>query len=63
MLMYRKVIEINGHIALSEQKPWIAATTIKDNILMEEAMNEDLLKKVIHFSCLESDLEILPKGI
>ncbi|KAF8005284.1 hypothetical protein HF325_000741 [Metschnikowia pulcherrima] len=42
--------------------PWIQNTTVKDNILFGNALDEKKYQDVIYACSLESDLEILPAG-
>lgn len=56
-------VRINGQIAYSSQKPWIMSKTLKQNITFMSEENEDKLKKVLYYSCLEDDLKMLPKGL
>lgn len=44
------------------QESWIRAGTIKENILFESIMDENLYKKVIEACALVPDLNMLPKG-
>jgi len=55
-------INIDGKIALVPQQPWIQNATIKNNILFNNAYNEDLYKKVLKSCSLLPDLEIMVAG-
>ena len=56
-------ISINGEIAFCSQKPWILSGTVKENITFFQPEDEEKLRKVIYYACLEDDLKILGKGV
>ena len=39
------------------------SSTLKQNITFMEEINDEKLRDVIHYACLEDDLKILPKGL
>ena len=55
-------INIDGKIALVPQQAWIQNATVKNNILFNNAYNEDLYKKVLKSCCLLPDLDIMVAG-
>jgi len=55
-------IIINGSIGYISQIPWLANTTIKNNILFYTSFNNEKYNKIIDLSCLRPDLEILDGG-
>ena len=56
-------INVSGSIAYSPQKPWIMSKTLQENITFLSDVDEDRVKKVVHYACLEDDLKMLPKGL
>ena len=55
-------IIIDGELSFMEQKPFILNTTIRENILFGEELDESRYNDVIESSQLVRDLEILPGG-
>ena len=55
-------VEVNGRIALVNQTSWIQNCSLKDNILFEKPLNDDLYNEVIRVCELKSDLEQLNAG-
>ena len=56
------LIQNSKSIAYVEQDPFIMAGTLRNNIIFYRDFNEDLYRQVIQASCLEPDIEALPKG-
>ena len=54
-------IEINGDMSYLTQQPWILNNTVKENIIFGKDLNLSKYQEAIHYSCLQSDLDILPK--
>ena len=55
-------IYINGTIAYVSQIPWICNTTVKNNIIFNNILNEEKYNNIINITCLKHDLEILEGG-
>jgi ABC-type transport system involved in cytochrome bd biosynthesis fused ATPase/permease subunit len=55
-------INISGSMSYVSQKSWIQNETIRNNILFGKPYQEEKYKKVIHYSAMESDLEIMADG-
>lgn len=55
-------IEINGTIAYAAQKPWIKNATVRDNILFGSNYDHERYAEILHYSCLNPDMQILPNG-
>jgi ATP-binding cassette subfamily C (CFTR/MRP) protein 1 len=53
---------INGSLAYVNQKSWVMNASIRNNILFGRTFDSDLYNKVIYYSCLKSDLDILESG-
>jgi len=53
--------EINGELSYLIQQPWILNDTIKENILFGNGFDQTRYQESIHYSCLQSDLDILAK--
>jgi len=54
-------MEINGDMSYLTQQPWIMNNTVKENIVFGNDFDETKYQQAIHYSCLQSDLDILPK--
>lgn len=54
-------VNVNGPLLLCGN-PWIQNTTVKENILLGNPLDEQKYKDVIYACSLESDVEILPAG-
>ena len=55
-------INIDGKIALVPQQPWIQNATVKDNILFDNAYDENVYKNVLKSCSLLPDLDIMVAG-
>ena len=55
-------ITINGRLAYISQKPWILNESVKNNILFGAPFDEQKYADAVKYSCLESDISILPNG-
>lgn len=49
-------------MAYANQNPWIFNDSVKNNILFGESFVENRYKKALHFSRLETDLELFVCG-
>ncbi|KAF9233981.1 P-loop containing nucleoside triphosphate hydrolase protein [Melanogaster broomeanus] len=56
-------VHCNGSIAYCAQQPWVQTTTIQDNILFGRPFNLQQLRKAIHTTCFDSDLETFSHGM
>jgi len=54
-------IEINGQVSYLTQQPWILNNTVKENIVFGNEFEETKYQEAIHYSCLQSDLDVLTK--
>lgn len=55
-------VTVKGSIAYVPQEAWILNTTIRENILFGEAMDEAKYSRVLDASALRPDLAIFPAG-
>lgn len=55
-------VTINGETAYISQRPWIINETLKKNVLFGLPFDEQKYREAVKYSCLESDLKILPHG-
>ncbi|KAJ3322725.1 Canalicular multispecific organic anion transporter 2 [Boothiomyces sp. JEL0866] len=55
--------KVNGSISVVEQKPFILAGTIKENIILQQEYEKAKLDTILHICCLDADLLQLSKGI
>ncbi len=62
LIQFNTKLYLNGSIAYVSQVPWICNNTVKNNILFNNAFNEEKYNKIIDLSCLRPDLEILEGG-
>ena len=53
---------VQGSVAYVPQQAWIQHATLKDNVLFENEMNEELYNKCLDECALRTDLETLPGG-
>ena len=53
---------INGSVSYAAQQAWIQNSTLKDNILFGNELNEDKYNQVIEACALVNDFNILPAG-
>lgn len=51
-----------GSVAYVPQQAWIQHATLRDNVLFENEMNEELYNKCLDDCALRTDLETLPGG-
>ncbi|CAG2102694.1 unnamed protein product, partial [Medioppia subpectinata] len=56
------IINVSGSVAYVPQQAWIQNSTLKQNILFTNKINERFYKKVIDSCALEPDLKILSAG-
>ncbi|KAF9232707.1 P-loop containing nucleoside triphosphate hydrolase protein [Melanogaster broomeanus] len=56
-------VRCNGSIAYCAQQPWVQTTTIQDNILFGRPFNLQQLRKAIHTTCFDSDLDTFSHGM
>ncbi|XP_076749193.1 putative multidrug resistance-associated protein lethal(2)03659 [Xylocopa sonorina] len=54
------ILETNGKITFANQRPWIFASTIRQNILFGAPMNEIRYNEVIRVCQLRPDLDMFP---
>ncbi|CAL7944629.1 unnamed protein product [Xylocopa violacea] len=52
------ILETNGKISFADQRPWIFASTIRQNILFGEPMNEIRYDEVIRVCQLRRDIDL-----
>jgi ATP-binding cassette subfamily C (CFTR/MRP) protein 4 len=55
-------VAINGSIAYASQAPWILNDTVKNNIVFGETLDDQRYMKAIHYSRLETDLDLFTHG-
>jgi len=55
-------VRVGGSMSYAPQVPWLQQTSIKHNILCNEAWNEARYKAVLHACALEHDLKAMPMG-
>lgn len=55
-------IILQGSVAYVPQQAWIQHATLRDNVLFENELNEDLYKRCLDDCALRTDLETLPGG-
>eukprot|EP00933_Yihiella_yeosuensis_P019016 TRINITY_DN1546_c0_g1_i2.p1 TRINITY_DN1546_c0_g1~~TRINITY_DN1546_c0_g1_i2.p1 ORF type:complete len:1631 (+),score=308.62 TRINITY_DN1546_c0_g1_i2:121-5013(+) len=51
-----------GAVAYCPQVPWIFEGTLRENVIMEQALEQDRYYEALHAAALTSDLQILPGG-
>ena len=54
-------LQVNGSVALVNQTPWIFNGTIRDNIVIDQAFEEEYFFRVIDMCCLTQDLSKMEK--
>jgi ABC-type sulfate/molybdate transport systems ATPase subunit len=54
--------EVHGSTAYVPQDAWIINATVRDNILFGKPFDEQLYRRVLSASALETDLKIMPAG-
>ncbi|KAK9839590.1 hypothetical protein WJX84_006235 [Apatococcus fuscideae] len=55
-------VSVTGSVAYTAQDPWIAQATLRDNILMGQAMNDERYHQALDACALLPDLPLLPAG-
>ncbi|KAF8273331.1 P-loop containing nucleoside triphosphate hydrolase protein [Lactarius quietus] len=55
-------VRVGGSVAYCSQSAWIQNATIRDNICFGRPFEAERYWKVVHDSCLEPDLDVLPNG-
>jgi ATP-binding cassette subfamily C (CFTR/MRP) protein 1 len=63
MKQTRGLVTFGGSVSLVTQHPWIQNTSVRDNILFGQSMNEDRLERVVQACALSRDLELFSDGI
>lgn len=53
---------VKGKIAFTGQESWIFPSTIRQNILLGNKMDEERYKKVLDSCCLTKDIQSFPMG-
>lgn len=53
---------LQGSVAYTAQDPWIASGTVRANIVMGEAADEERYQRAIDACALADDLALLPAG-
>ncbi|XP_076227568.1 putative multidrug resistance-associated protein lethal(2)03659 isoform X2 [Nomia melanderi] len=56
------VLEVHGKISFADQQSWLFASSVKQNILFDQPMNEARYNEVIRVCQLTKDLESLSHG-
>ncbi|DBA04368.1 TPA: hypothetical protein N0F65_002130 [Lagenidium giganteum] len=62
MITHSGEVDVHGAISYVGQEAWIRNSTLKDNILFEEAFDAERYAKVLECTQLALDLEALPFG-
>lgn len=55
-------IKINGTISYASQSPWLFPGTVRENVLFDQAYNEERYQQVIQVCSLERDFEQLAQA-
>ena len=62
MISDSSTVTVHGKIAYASQSPWILNDSVKNNILFGETFEQSRYKKALHYSKLETDLELFAMG-
>ena len=54
------VLEVSGKVSFADQRPWIFASSIKQNILFGQPMDQARYNKVLQVCQLERDIDAMP---
>ncbi|KAF9019789.1 multidrug resistance-associated ABC transporter [Hymenopellis radicata] len=55
-------VVFGGSVSYVPQVPWIRNTTLRENVMFGQPLDDDKLDEVIQACCLEHDIEMLPQG-
>ncbi|KAK9867452.1 hypothetical protein WJX84_001002 [Apatococcus fuscideae] len=62
LIGHQAQVSMSGTIAYTAQDPWVCHATLRDNILMGQAMDGDRYHNVLEACALLADLPLLPAG-